>query len=165
MGRDSPQNFPLNERFANQTKLELLEIAQATVNQLARRARGRGGEIVLFTEIDRPAPSRGVSGDAAAVDAAADDGDIERRPAVGAPPSGVGNLNRWRHLALLQDDCAQFRIALFSVWNFQRLDWRCEQSSDSNVHPGCSLRISEGDNRPRAPEGIQPVITGMRRQD
>ena len=50
------------------------------MDQLARGAGRRGGEIVFLAKIDRPAASGGVSGDSAAVNAAADDGDVEGRP-------------------------------------------------------------------------------------
>ena len=50
------------------------------MNQLARSAGSRGGEIAFFAKIDRPTASRGVSGDSAAVNPAADDGDVEGRP-------------------------------------------------------------------------------------
>src|ERR1700722_9857762 len=57
----------------------MLQIAQAAVDQLARGAGCRGGEIVFLAKIDRPAAPGGVSGNPAAVHAAADDGDVEGR--------------------------------------------------------------------------------------
>ena len=46
----------------------------------------RAGEVGLLAEIDRKAAPRGVARDAAAVDAAADDGDVEGRSAHLASP-------------------------------------------------------------------------------
>src|ERR1700722_3816502 len=80
MGCDSPQNFALDERLANQTKLEMFQIPQTAVDQLARRTGGRRGEIIFLAKIHRPAASGGVSGDSAAVNAASDDGDVKGRP-------------------------------------------------------------------------------------
>src|SRR5258708_4517163 len=50
------------------------------MNELARGAGRRGGEIVFLAKIDRPAPSGAVSGDSAAVHTAAVDGDVENGP-------------------------------------------------------------------------------------
>src|SRR5258708_39646124 len=100
MGRDSPKNFALDERLANQTKLEMFQIAQAAMNELARGAGSRGSEIIFLAKIDRPAPSGGVSGDSAAVHTAADDGDVEngprRRRGLHSPsPSRGAQSHRW----------------------------------------------------------------------
>src|SRR5271170_319412 len=73
----APERFALHERFAHQPKLVVFEVAQAAVDQLARRARRRAGKVALFAKKHRPATAGGVAGDAATVDPAADDGDVE----------------------------------------------------------------------------------------
>ena len=115
MGRDSPQNLALDERFANQTKLEMLQIAQAAMDQLARGARGRGGEIAFLAKIDRPAASGRVSGDSAAVDAAADDGDVESR-AQAAPrtPQSLPKPKRAKRIRRFLRN-ARFSVAMDAI--------------------------------------------------
>ena len=77
MRRGAQQHFALAQRLVNQAELALLEIAQAAVNKLRRRRRGAGGEIVLLDQDDAKAAAGGVAGDAGAVDAAADNREIE----------------------------------------------------------------------------------------
>ena len=81
--RDAPKHFALEQRLAHQPKLVIFEIAQAAVNQLARRARRRAGQIALFAKKHRPTAADGVAGDAAAIDAAADDGDVDGGASIG----------------------------------------------------------------------------------
>src|SRR6516225_8507540 len=50
----------------------MLEVAQAAVNQLARRRRGGRGEIALFDQPHRKAAPGSIAGDPDAIDAAAD---------------------------------------------------------------------------------------------
>jgi hypothetical protein len=89
-------------------------------------------------------------------------GDVGAAPhgnlAVGVPAARIGSLNRWSCFALLQDHSAQFRIARLSTWNLERRNRRSEQSSDATSF-GCSLRISDGCNRPR--ERLKAGYTGQ----
>src|SRR5262245_18645661 len=73
------QNLALQQRFADEPELVVFEIAQAAVDQF-RGSGGRcAGEIAFVAEEYRqPAPG-GVAGDAAAVDPAADDRNVEGR--------------------------------------------------------------------------------------
>ncbi len=79
MGHGDEQRLTFLQRLADQAELEILQIAQAAVEQLGR---GRGGalrQIALFGQGDGQAAPRGVARDAAAVDAAADDEKIADR--------------------------------------------------------------------------------------
>ena len=77
MRRHAQQDFALGQRLAHQAEGAVLEIAQAAVDQLGGGRRGAGGEIVLLDEQHAQAAAGGVAGDAGAVDAAADDGEVE----------------------------------------------------------------------------------------
>ncbi len=77
MRRHGPEDFPLHQRFAHQTKLVMLEITQATMNKLGGGGRRAGSEIALFRKRDGIAPAHRIAGNAAAVDAATDDKKIE----------------------------------------------------------------------------------------
>ena len=77
MRRRAQQHFAFAQRLAHQAEFAVFEIAQAAMNELRRRRRGAGGEIVLLDQNDAEAAAGGVARDAGAVDAAADDGEIE----------------------------------------------------------------------------------------
>ena len=53
MRRDAQQHFAFCERFADQTKFVLLQVAQATVNEFGRPLRRVCSKIVFFDEKDR----------------------------------------------------------------------------------------------------------------
>jgi hypothetical protein len=55
----------------------VLEIAQPAVDQLGRGGRGTGGKIVLLDKQYTQPAAGGVAGDAGAIDAPADNGEIE----------------------------------------------------------------------------------------
>ncbi len=55
----------------------MLEIAQAAMNELGGGGRRSGREIVLLDHEHAQAAPDGIAGNAGAVDAAADDGEIE----------------------------------------------------------------------------------------
>ena len=65
------------ERLADQAELELLEVAEATVNQFARAARRARGPVALFEERDRQPPTRGIECRPRADDTATDDDHVE----------------------------------------------------------------------------------------
>ena len=77
------QHFALDQRLPHQAELVVLEVAQATVDQLARGAGGGRGEVGLLAEEDLEPATGGVGGDAGAIDAATDDGEVEEGAAVG----------------------------------------------------------------------------------
>jgi len=70
-------HFALEERLAYQPQPSLLKIAQPPVDELGRGGRRAGREIVLLHQQDTQAAAGGVASDAGAVDAAADDRQIE----------------------------------------------------------------------------------------
>ena len=76
--RGAEQHFTLGEGLVDKAKIVLLEVAEATVDQLCRRGGRRAAEVALLAQKDRQAPPRGVAGDPAAVDATADYGEIDR---------------------------------------------------------------------------------------
>src|SRR3990170_403882 len=77
MGRGLEQLRPLDQRFAHEAELEVLEIAQAAMDQLGG-GRGRGAGIValLGQHYFQPASGR-VASDRRAMDAAANDEQVE----------------------------------------------------------------------------------------
>ena len=100
------QQAALAQRLADEAELQLLEVAQAAVDQLARAARGAGGEVALLEQRDRQPAAGGVERAARARRAAADDDDVEdllahplqrRRALLGVEASGVLNRGRTRH--------------------------------------------------------------------
>ena len=88
------QHLALGQRLAHQAELVVLEIAQAAMDQLGR-GRGRAaGKIALLAQEHRQAAAGGIAGDAAAVDAAADDGDVVDRCEHADFPRAVQNSRR-----------------------------------------------------------------------
>ena len=75
--RDPPNRLAFQQGLAHQPELPVFEVAQPAMHQLGGGGRGRGGQVIGLAQIDRPAPPDGVARDAAAVDAAADDGEVE----------------------------------------------------------------------------------------
>ena len=77
MRRRLEQPRPLDEGLAHERKLEMLEITQAAVDQLGG-SRGGGARVVaLLGEHHFQAATGRVAGDGRAVDAAADDEQVE----------------------------------------------------------------------------------------
>lgn len=74
---DLPKHLALEQRLADQAEFVILEIAKATVDELARPRRCAAGEIVHFAKKHGIAAACGVAGDAAAVNASADDCEVE----------------------------------------------------------------------------------------
>ena len=87
------QHFALGERLGNQPELVVLEIAQAAVDQLGAPLRGGRREVVLLGQQHREAAARGIARDAGAVDAAADDEEIELRWAESASRGDRGQIS------------------------------------------------------------------------
>ncbi len=77
MRRIGPQHFALHQRFAHQTELVMLQIAQTTMNELGGARRGATCQIVHLGKTNREATPHGVSCNAASVDAATDYENVE----------------------------------------------------------------------------------------
>jgi hypothetical protein len=65
------------QRFADESEVELFEVAESSMNQLARSARRPGGPITLFDQRDGESTTRGIEGSPRADDTSADDHDVE----------------------------------------------------------------------------------------
>ena len=77
MRRERDEQLALEQRLAHQPEVEVLEVAQAAVDELARAAGGAGGVVGALEQRHAVAAAGGVEGDAGPGDAAADDGDVE----------------------------------------------------------------------------------------
>ena len=88
MGQDEPertddvrgrpqQHLALDQRFMDETEVVVLEIAEAAMDELGRCGGRGGGEVALLAKKYGEPAAHGVAGDTAAVDAAADDGEIK----------------------------------------------------------------------------------------
>ncbi len=77
MWRGAEQDLALAQRLADQPELELFEIAQPAMDELGRGRAGMLREIVLLDEQHRLFAHRRVARDRRAVDAAADDEEVE----------------------------------------------------------------------------------------
>ena len=72
-----PYHLALGESLPHQPEIELLKVAQAAVDELGG-ARGRAAtEVTHVAQQDRQPAAGGIAGEAAAVDAGADDGKVE----------------------------------------------------------------------------------------
>ena len=87
VGRDLPEDFALDQRLADQPKLVIFEIAQPAMHQLGRPGRRPAGQVIHFAKENRIAPARRIARDAAAVDAAANDGEVENPVQRDASPA------------------------------------------------------------------------------
>src|SRR4051812_6307816 len=77
VGSDLPEDFALDQRFADQPELVIFQIAQAAMYQFRRPRRGAAGQVIHFAEENRIPPARRIAGDTAAIDAAANDREVE----------------------------------------------------------------------------------------
>ena len=98
----------LGEGFPDQREVELLEVSQPAVDQLARAARGAGRPVALLDQCDREAASRGV----------------ERRSGTGHPPTDDRDVE-----GLLRHAAERLRAVFRSESGraqatLQRLAWR-----------------------------------------
>ena len=74
------EQLALEQRLANQAKIEVLEVAQPAVDELARAARGARGVVGALEQGDAVAATGGVERHPGSRDPAADHGDIEALP-------------------------------------------------------------------------------------
>src|ERR1700679_3176768 len=77
VGRDLPEDFTLDQRLAHQPEIVIFEVTQATMHELGRPRRGAAGQIVHLAQENRISAADRVARDTAAVDAPADDSEVE----------------------------------------------------------------------------------------
>jgi hypothetical protein len=75
--RQVDQQLALQQRLANQAEVEVLQVAQAAVDELAGPAGGARGPVALLEQTDVETPAGGVERGTGAGDPAADDEDVE----------------------------------------------------------------------------------------
>ena len=93
VGRDLPEDFALDQRLADQPELVIFEIAQAAMHELGRPGRRPARQVIHFTQENRIAPARRIARDAAAIDAASDDGEVENSVQRDASPALASSLS------------------------------------------------------------------------
>lgn len=76
-GQQAQREFPLTQGFADQTELQLLQIAQAAMEHLRRAARSSRGDIARLDERDAQAAGGGVERSAHTHHTATDDDEVE----------------------------------------------------------------------------------------
>ena len=89
--RQLDHELALEQRLAHEAEVEVLQVAQAAVDELARAAGGPRGVVGLLDERDRVAARGRVERDAGAGDPAADDDDVEALGAQGGEGVGAGD--------------------------------------------------------------------------
>ena len=77
VGGGPQQHLAFPQGLADQAEFAVFEVAQAAVDKLGAGRGGAARQVVLFAEQHRKPPSGGVTGDAAAVYAAADNGQVK----------------------------------------------------------------------------------------
>ena len=87
VGRDAPEDLALDQRLADQPELVIFEIAQAAMHQLGRPGRRPARQIVHFAQENRVAAAHRVARDAAAVNTASNDGEVENTLQQTHPPA------------------------------------------------------------------------------
>ena len=97
MGREIDVDLALEQRLAHEPEIEVLQVAQAAVDELAGARRGAARVVGALDERDRVAARCGVQRDARSGDPAADDEDVEglrgeRGDGVGAGQHVPGRL-------------------------------------------------------------------------
>jgi hypothetical protein len=104
--REPDHELALEQRLAHEAEIEVLQVAKAAVDELARAARGARGEVGLLDQRDRVAAGGGVERDARAGDPAADDDEVEALRAQSGDGVGARDhagarmparmISRWR---------------------------------------------------------------------
>ena len=95
VGRDLPEDFALDQRLADQPKLVIFEIAQAAMHELGRPGRRPARQVIHFTKENRIPPARRIARDAAAIDAASNNGEVENPIQTTLPPATASSLRRF----------------------------------------------------------------------
>src|SRR3954468_10267258 len=94
MRRDLPEDLALDQRLADQPELVIFQIAQPAMNQLGRPRRGAAGQVIHFAKENRVTAAGRIAGDAAAIDAAANDSEVEDLTHPTHPPEARSALVR-----------------------------------------------------------------------
>jgi hypothetical protein len=76
MGGRLQQDFPLQKRFPDQTELQVFEVSQTAMDQLAAGLRRAGRKVVAFGKQNLEAAPGRITRNGRAVDTAADDQEI-----------------------------------------------------------------------------------------
>ncbi len=92
--RERDQELALEQRLADEPEVEVLQVAQAAVDELGRAARGAGGVVRALDERDAVAARGRVERDARARDAATDDDEVERLGGERFERVGAGDHRR-----------------------------------------------------------------------
>ena len=91
MRREADHELALEQRLAHEAQVEVLQVAQAAVDELARAAGGPGGVVGLLDERDRVAARGRVEGDPGPGDAAPHDDHVEALGAQRGDGVGAGD--------------------------------------------------------------------------
>ena len=94
MRRQLHHQLSLQQRLTDQAEVEVLQVAETTVDHLRGAAGGADGVVAALQQCHRVAARSGVEGDAGAGDAAADDDDLEVLAGNGLDRVGAGQ-HRW----------------------------------------------------------------------
>ena len=87
VGRDLPEDFALDQRLADQAELIIFEITQPAVHQFGRPGRRPTRQVIHFAQEYGIAPAHRITRDAAAVDTASNDGEVENTLQLTLPPA------------------------------------------------------------------------------
>src|ERR1700758_3591892 len=114
MRRDLPEDFALNQRLAHQAELVIFEIAQPAMHEFGRPGRRPARQIIHFTEENGVTPARRIARDAAAINAASNDGEVVNSIQRTLPPGAAFAL-----AVLLSDRSkSQAKTKAIRKWNF-----------------------------------------------
>jgi hypothetical protein len=92
--REVHVDLALEQRLAHEPEVEVLQVAQAAVHELAGARRRAAREVRALDEADRVAAGRGVQRDPRAGDPPADDEDVERLRRQRGDGIGTGQHER-----------------------------------------------------------------------
>src|SRR5579863_6143281 len=134
VGRDSPENLAFDQRLADQAELVIFEIAQAAMHEIRRPRRRPARQVIHFTEENRIAAPDRVTRDAAAVDAAPNDQEVEN-PVQGRFPALAYSF--WRFYF-------RFRLNHNQIRKQQQSRFSAGRGLDrASLRPPNGLRVSE----------------------
>jgi hypothetical protein len=97
VGSELEEAVALDAGLEDEAEVAVLEVADAAVDEAGGAAGGATGEVLALDEGDAEATEGGISGDATAGDAAADDEDIEVLGAEGKQALGARSGRSRRH--------------------------------------------------------------------
>ena len=91
--RRGEEHLALGQRLMHQPEGVVLEVAEAAVDELGRGGGSGAGEVALLAQEHGKAATGGIPRNAAAIDAAADDGDVMVRSEHATPLKHLGREN------------------------------------------------------------------------